>query len=655
MIRRLASLVAFSLVFLGTAFSQDDPVLFSVDGKDVNLSEFNYIYNKNNGDKADYSKASLDEYLDLYTKFKLKVAKAREMGLDTVPRLQAELAGYRKQLASSYLVDKEVSEKLIDEVVERMKTDVQVSHIFFSNPPNASPQKMKDSKERASNVYTQLQQGQDYEKFAQKFSDDKRTALKGGMLGYYVAMLPKGFYEFENAMYETSVGEISKPIQSKLGYHIIKVHDKRPARPEMEVSHILILKQKDKIPVKNAKMRVDSLYQELNNGQDFGKLASLYSEDKNTSNKAGYLGFFRINQYDIAFENAAHALTKDNEYTQPVETELGYHIIKRHSVKDNTDESKLRRKVQAAISDDDRFDIAKKELIEKIKTETGFKGNKTALAQFTGMLDDEFYSYKWVVPENVPEVELIKIDDETSYSLLNFAEYCKSDTRTRLRFNKQAPLDESLQTLYDKFSDEKVLEFEESNLPNKYPEFKALMREYEEGILLFEATKMEVWDKASQDSVGLQSFFDRNQANYKWNERLVVDEYVINNVDKKKLKAIQKKVKKSDGEAILKAFNGNGEKPTVSFEQKTIEKGTESASKYKWVAGSISDAKDLGEGNYSFYKVREIMPVKQKSLKEARGYIIADYQDELEKAWIEGLRKKFKVKVNDKVFNSLIK
>ena len=101
------------ICFVTTTQAQtEDPILFSVGGKNINLSEFKYIYQKTNGDKADFSRQSLEEYLDLYVKFKRKVSRARDMKLDTITALQQELGGYRQQLANSYLVDKEVSDRL---------------------------------------------------------------------------------------------------------------------------------------------------------------------------------------------------------------------------------------------------------------------------------------------------------------------------------------------------------------------------------------------------------------------------------------------------------------------------------------------------------------------------------------------------------------
>ena len=647
MTKKISTLVALLLGILGPIFSQNDQVLFHVNDRPVNVSEFEYIYTKNNGENADYSKESLEEYLDLYTKFKLKVEQAKFMGLDTVQRLQNELAGYRKQLASSYLVDKEVSEKLIDQVVERMKTDVEVSHIFVANPPNSKPGKAAEAQERINTIYAELERGKKFDEMAKKLSEDKRSGMNGGKLGFYVSMLPAGFYQFENAMYETPIGEYAEPIKSKMGYHIIKVESHRPARGEMEVSHILLKKMG-----KNTKLKIDSLYNELKNGQDFGKLATMFSEDPNTNTKAGYLGFFKINQYDRTFEDAAFALQNDRDISMPVETEFGWHIIKRHSVKSMEDQAKLRRKIQGTITKDERFQAAKKELVNKIKEQTNLKENKIALAKFTSTLDEEFYSYKWKVPEDLEDADLLVIGDDYKKSLMDFAEFCKKDTRSRLRFTKTEPFDSAVAELYENYVDDRMLAYEEANLANKYPEFKSLMREYEEGILLFEATKMEVWDKASTDSLGLDDFYQRNKNNYKWNERVEVEEYTLMSADQDLVKKLLKKAKKLSSSELLAMVNVDG-KELLKVEESVIEQ-TADAKPLVGKMGTIIPG-ETEKDSYSFTKIKKRIAPATKNLKEARGYIIADYQDELEKQWIESLKSKFKVSINQDVFNSLIK
>src|SRR5687768_8354304 len=278
---RLSLILTFVAIFgTGSLFSQSDtPVLFTVDGQPVTASEFTYIYSKNNRDDADYSEASLKEYLDLYTKFKLKVREAYAMRLDTITQLRTELDGYRKQLADSYLTDKEITERLTREAYNRMQEDVQVAHILTRTNPNVATDTLL-AYERIHKAYAELQKGAKWEDVVRKTSDDNTTKEAAGDLGFITALLPGGFYTFETAAYTTPVGSYSAPVRSSIGYHIVKVLAKRPARGEMDVAHILFRVKSDGSNDKEVKMRADTLYQQIMKGVIFEDAARRQSEDK---------------------------------------------------------------------------------------------------------------------------------------------------------------------------------------------------------------------------------------------------------------------------------------------------------------------------------------------------------------------------------------
>jgi peptidyl-prolyl cis-trans isomerase SurA len=312
-------LVVLTLV-LGCNFQlfaqSDDPVLFTVNNDPVHVSEFEYIYTKTNGEKADFSRKSLREYLNLYVKFKLKVEKAKEMQLDTIQSLQRELEGYRRQLADSYLIDKEVTENLIREAYERTKQDVDISHIVIKAEAGADSIMAYKT---AMKVLSDLKGGASFEKLAEQYSSDKSVTKNKGRIGYVTALFPNGFEKLEAAAYNQPLDEYSQPIRTVAGYHILKVHDRRPARGEVEVAHILIRhpkSQPDKTAItKDPKGLIDSLYIQLQNGANFEELAKAYSQDKRTAEKGGYVGFFGINRYEKPFENGAFGLEKDGDYT----------------------------------------------------------------------------------------------------------------------------------------------------------------------------------------------------------------------------------------------------------------------------------------------------------------------------------------------------
>ncbi len=641
----------FLTLFTGLIYAQNDPILFTVEDVPVHVSEFDYIYNKNNGDGADYTRASLEEYLDLYVKFKLKVQRARELELDTIAQLNKELEGYRKQLADSYLVDKEVSSRLVKELHERKQKDIEVSHILVAVGEKVSDDALTKAETRIKEAKQRLDKGESWDEVCVQVSDDKNSSTKGGHLGYYTAMMPKGFYEFENAMYNTAVGKYSDIIRSKVGFHIIKVKNQRPAYGEIEIAHILTRKSKNAQETAQAKTKIEAALQKIKNGEAFEDVARADSEDANSKNKGGYLGFAGIKRYDPIFEKAAFGIKMDAGISEIIETSVGYHIIKRISKRDNADFDRSKNLLQNLVSKDDRYTIARKALIGSIKKEAGFTENKAALSTFISKLDREFYSFKWVEP-TITDAELFTFGKQKAIMLSDFSAYCKKATRERLKFKKSAPLDESAETLYLNLIEQEALAYEESNLENKYPEFKALMREYQEGILLFEITKQEVWDKASSDTTGLTQFYEANRENYTWKERAEVLEYEVFSDDTKFVKEVYKYAQKNSKDAVLEKYNGD--KKFVKAVERTYEKGDEAAEHLKWKAGNSTDLK-AEKGRTKFSVVSQILEPGYKKLNESRGYIIADYQDRLEKDWIASLKSKYEVKIMDSVFESLIK
>ncbi len=641
----ILTLCLFSIV----GFSQsDDPVLFTVEDNPVHLSEFDYIYSKNTGKNTDYSQESLEEYLELYVKFKLKVQRAKEIKLDTIPSLMTELDGYRKQLAKSYLTDKEVTNRLIDEVYKRSAKDVKLSHILVSVGPNANENAVNAAKNKIKNISKKLKEGMSFDDAVQEFSEDKISKENGGGLPYLSSMFPSGFYELENAAYALEVGGISEPVRTKLGFHIARLDKVRDSRGEIEVSHILLRKEKIRQKKSDVKPRIDAIYARLEAGEDFSELAKDISEDKSSARNGGYLGFFGMNKYESSFEEAAFSLTEDGTYTQPIESSVGWHIIKRISKKapDNYEDSKKRLK--ALVIKDPRHKIAKESLIDKIKEESNFKENPAVLNSFKSTLDKSFYSYKWK-PSEMENKTLLSFSD-TNVELSDFVKYAKDNTRARLRMD-ELEIDEAISRLYSDFVQEKAIEYEEKQLVKKYPDFKAIMREYEEGILLFEVTKMNVWDKASQDSVGLEAFYSKNAKNYMWKERAKTQTFILNTTDEKVIEQFMKKAKKKSPEWLKNKFGD-----IFTIEEDTYERGSRDVSGIKFSKKSLSSpVVDKRKSKTTFKKIIEIMPPVQKSLKEARGYIEADYQDELEKKWVSDLRLKYNVNVNEEVLKTLVK
>lgn len=656
--RFLILLLAFSFsTALSAQKDKDDPVLFSVGETPVHLSEFKYIYSKTNGDKADFSKASLQEYLDLYTNFKLKVKKAREMKLDTISSLKQELDGYRRQLADSYLIDREVTEKLVDEAYTRTKQDVEISHIMINLAPNASPADTLVAWNKIMEAKKKLDAGDDFASVATAYSTDKSVSKNQGRIGFVTALFPNGFYNLESASYNGPLEKVQGPIRTNAGYHLLVVHSRRPARGEVEVAHIMVRLEKFPDLIK-ARWAIDSIYTALQGGANFEELAKSRSQDQATAAKGGYIGFFGINRYEKAFEDAAFNLKADGDYTNPVQSAIGWHIIKRVSLKRDEPFPVVKSRLQNQIKQDARFELARLKMIERIKKEGNFVEDRTTLNDFIASLEADtaksFLTFKWKAPETPSTKQLFSFGNEKT-SLGTFADYCAKASRKRQQMATSG-IPAVVNSLYADYLGETALKHEERLLDTKYPEFKSLMREYEEGVMLFEVTKMEVWDKASADSVGLEAFYNQHKENYKWEERAVLSQFALVEKSKDMVNQIREFSRHNGPDAVLAKFNTEEEK-ILSRTEKQYEKGrNEVVDKMEWKVGALSPVEiSKRDKSYNFFKLEQLLPPGQKTLQDARGYVVADYQDHLEKKWLESLRKEYKVKTNEKVFNSLVK
>lgn len=648
---------SFAFILLCTCFfaaqAQDDATLFTVNGEPVKVSEFKYIYEKTNGDKATYDQASLDEHLDLYQKFKLKVQRARTLKLDTLPRLQRELAGYYKQLSQSYLVDKEVTERLVKEVFERQKEDVEVSHIMMKLSPRATPADTLAAYNKLLDLKKQIEGGASFSDLAAQNSQDNSAKKNGGNIGFLTSMLPRGFYEMENAIYTLKPGEVGGPVRTKAGFHLIKVESKRPARGKVEVAHILIRKS-DKVSSEQAKAKADSLFSLLPK-QDFGTLAKSHSEDDKTALKGGALPVFGINKYQRTFEDQAFALAKDGDYSKPFETSSGWHIMKRISKPTIGEYNLARRRLQTKVQNSDRYVLAKTAMVNKIKKEGQYQLNKENWSNYLDSLDRSFVTNEWNEPKMDENTPVFSMKGGYNVTVGDFNQFARKNGRDRMRGGTRTKPADVAQGMYDKFLEAQLLKYEEGQLAEKYPEYAALKREYEEGILLFEVTTQEVWDKAAEDSTGLANYYEKNKAKYQWEKRARVTEYTVRTTDIKEVSKIRKFVQKHTPEEAKEKFNTD-DKRTLSAKEFRLEKGRDDeVDRLNFQVGATtSPEQNVRAKTYKFKKIEEVLPAGQKTLKEARGSVISDYQAQLESEWISSLRKTYPIEVDQDVYKKLV-
>ena len=646
------SIAAAVLGNLSVAFAQsaDDRILFSIGEKSVPVSEFKYIYEKNNTNSANYSEQSLREYLQLYINFKLQLLHAEELGITSDEKIQKEQKQYRDQLANNYLTDKEVSGKLIKEAYERSKEDRRVSHIFIPLKEDASEDVVKTTYEQMQAILKEVTP-KTFAQIASLKSLDQYSKNNGGDLGYYtVFQMP---YAFETAMYNLKKDEVSDIVRTPYGLHILMLTDIRPALGQMQVAHLFVRKSTN-----NGQALIDSIYAEIQKGANFETLVETHSQDNSTKKIQGVLGWIGINQYDENFEKAIFSLTKDGQISKPISSENGWHILKRVKAIQNPPFNEVKQELSSKVQKDARYALVQKALVERIKKESNFQLNADVYTDLKNTLkaDTGFFNMQWKAPETMTNDNRILFSLGTEkFTIAQFKPMLEQYSPER--FQAQKNIDKAFGGLVNKAITNTALKYEETQLEKKYPEFKELWREYEEGIVVFAAKQRLIWDKAAQDSTGIEAFYDANKNKYQSKEKAEVHTYVINSLEKKQIKAIQKAAKKMSAEDIKEKFNQKEQLVAIStqqFDKTALNNSTSLAKGLKWKANTASTP-EVKDGKTIFAEIDSIIPSTTLSLKDARGLVVADYQVALEKALLDDLNKNNPAKVNEDVFKSLTK
>ena len=497
--------IFLSIVVLAHLANSNAQTVLTVGSKDISLEEFKSVFYKNNH-TTEITRDYLDEYMDLFVNFKLKVMEAEDLALDTNSSFISELEGYRKQLAKPYLKNKEFDSKMLIESYKRMQQDVRASHILISIDEQASDKGIKIAYDKAIKVRKSIVDGDlSFSEAAKIHSDDKSAVSNGGDLGYFTVFMM--VYDFETAAYETEIGDISMPIKTKYGYHLIKVEDKRSAVGKVKVAHIMF-KTAQGSKIKDANNKMSQVIQLLKNGDDFADVAERFSEDRSTAVKGGVLPKFGVGKMVPEFANVAFSLSNVGDISDPFLTDYGWHVIKLIEKEPIAAFDEVESELKRMIDKDSRGELSQNALFEKLRNSYSVINKPKEYSSFRKRAAFKVKNGSFTISSINNNILLII--DKSPVLVNTFAEYILEN-----QF-KGADIDQ----MYINFVNKQLLALEDSRLENKYPEYKALLKEYREGILLFDLTNTKVWKKAVEDTVGLENFFTSNQTSYMWPERV---------------------------------------------------------------------------------------------------------------------------------------
>lgn len=673
-----------------TGDDKSEDIVMSVGPENVPLGEFESIFRKNNTEK-EVNEEYLDEYADLFIDFKRKVLYAQENQMDTSASFKRELAGYRTQLSKPYLTDQAAEDELIEEAYERMQYEIRASHILINVAENATPSDTLKAYNEIKSLRSRIMKGEDFGAIAKAYSNDPSAKTNAGDLGYFSAF--RMVYPFESAAFNTAVGDVSSPFRTQFGYHILKVVDKRANRGEVKVAHIMLEERDDATPqeIKGNQEKLQQLLESLDNGSSFEEMTR-FSDDKSSASKRGELPWFGTGQMVPEFENAAFNLQNTGDVSKPVKSMYGWHVIKLLDKRGVPSFEDSKEQIKRNIKRDDRSNRGVESLVAKIKDEYNFT-EKSGISRTIGnnhdfyitrlnLLTQEFNNgtsnlepfckidYKnWDRDSYTTQGRTMFTLDGIHYTQDDFADYL-AENRIKADSANTCPM---VRKRYDEWVTKTCLEYEDSQLENKYPEFKALMKEYHDGIMLFDLMDQKVWSKAINDSAGLMNYYNLTKENYRWDERAMSkvytskDEATANRVRTLLNNRYNSNVLSSEEIAFLKFGKGEFflsddriltlmnryESNRLRISNKTFAKGESTAVDNHWFNGLTANEKNI-DGTVFFADVQDVKNGELKTFEEAKGEVITNYQNYLEAMWKLELEEKYPASVNKDVLYSII-
>ncbi|MEL0456958.1 peptidylprolyl isomerase [Flavobacteriaceae bacterium SZ-1-7] len=628
----------FLMFFVLTAKGQsnNETVLFTVDGDPVYTSEFIRVYKKNLDLVQDESQKDVDEYLKLFTNYKLKLKEAKALGLDEKLAYIRELSNYKQQLAKNYMSDSKVTDDLVEEAYERMSYDVNADHILVKVDENASPQdtlvaysQIVKLRERA------LKEG--FEKVRAEVHNGQ--TIFGEKLGYFSGF--RMVYKFENAAFNTGVGEISQPFRTRFGYHIVHVLDKRKSKGEVTVAHIMVIEKPNDSLAEKPENRIQDIYKKIEQGEDFASLAKQFSDDKNSAIKGGELAPFSSGQLRAKeFEDVAFQLENEGDISKPFKTDFGWHIVKLINKKPIPEFETIKLELINKVKRDSRSKLIDEALVNKLKSKYNVSSDQPNLDYFVSILNDDYFARTWRLQEDFEgDKPFLKIGDE-QLLFKDFGYYLENQQRNT---TPRAPFKTIVSDKYQNFLKEELIQYQEDHLESENPDYAEIVAEYRDGLLLFDLMETTIWNSAKTDTTEIENYYETNKSKYISEKQ--INAVVASSTKQKTLKKVAKLLEEGMAIDRIKSLVNSNDAIEVIFTSGIMEADDQALPKDLEFKKGISKILKHNDG-FVVVQIKEVLPAGQKSFDDAKGAVIGDYQNHKEENWLKELAEKYKIEVN---------
>ena len=645
--RNLLLLFLFIGYFIGNAQNKKN-VLLTINSNPVYSSDFTKVFNKNLDLVVEESQKNVAGYLDLFIDYKLKITEAYAQELDKNQQYIKEFKKYEDQLAKKYIYDKRVVSKLVEEAYDRSLEEINAEHILVLSNLNDSPNDTLKAYNKIKEAHVKALKGENFTSLVIEYSEEPGAKKSKGKLGYFTAF--QMVYPFENTAYNTKVGEISQITRTSFGYHIIKINDRRKKKPKINVSHIMIFSNKDK-KAEDPEERINELYAMIMQGEPFEKIAKQFSEDKNTGVKGGQLKTFGPGDLKAPkFENAAYSIKNEGEIIAPIQSAFGWHIIRLNEKFSIPSFEEQKDDIEKKVKGGARALVVTQAINKKIIKKYGFKEGESYISYFNNFVNDSILSRKWTyssIPLTENQILFTIGDHDVTYT--DYAEYLRDNQKTIKKYiNKESLLID----MYLKFKNETLKNYFKERLEVENTEYATIINDYRNGLLVYDVMNKNIWQIAKTDSTGLKDYYEKTKNNYKWKKRLDVDIY--SSSDEITTKQVQTLLMRGEESATIKKQINSDGKINVITVSDVFEIDQSELPEDLIPEKGVSDIK-LNDGFYVVVNIKEVIEPTLKEFDEVRGTVISDFQTEIEKKWMQSLRDKYEVKINNKSLKKLKK